>query len=189
MALAGLAGPGQGRGEISHAERIRTQIPASTIHPSRSDKSEAEAAGRIRKSKEGGNDQSQSKTSLRLARFISKRQNRNSYPIEAIDGRPLARARGVRIEKSPLFIQKFPRPLVRLPAIKQVTAAAEEDEEEDERRFGVRGTMTERKNRTDSNRLQTEGERERGPGRARARWPRWGLLAFSPAAAAATVCV
>ena len=57
-------------------------------------------------------------------------------------------------------------------AIKQVTAEEEEEEEEEEeRRFGVRGTMTTRKNRTDSNRLQQPVESDvRGrarPGQAR----------------------
>ena len=84
---------------------------------------------------------------------------------------------GVRIEKSPLFGLKFPRSSV---PIKQVTAAAaavaeeEGDGEEDERRrrrFGVRGTMTARKNRTDSNRKRRASERARERGREGRRPP------------------
>ena len=82
---------------------------------------------------------------------------------------------GVRIEKSPLFGLKFPRSSVPIKQVTAAAAAAEEDGEEDERRrrrrFGVRGTMTARKNRTDSNRKRRAGERARERGREGRRPP------------------
>ena len=165
--------------EISYAERIRGQIQAkaaaATIHhgwTNRRRRPRSLVTERGTGSRDGEHLSRGQEDVTGLSRhLIQARQKRRKKSKQLSDWSDQSREGAREGERRANREIAVVRPKIPSVPIKQVTAEEEGDGKEDERRrrrrFGVRGTMTARKNRTDSNRKRRASEGSEG------------LLAFS----------